>query len=539
LIKNRYNKTEFQESFINRHWLVWLKPNSVYSHKHEMSDLIKEWIKKDYPFVCARFDSVKLNTLNLGFCPKQNGTDKPLRVSLKTGFENIASCRPPLLLSEVIEALAEKNFVSLKVLLTNLHSADLSESRVFGSFAWQSITGKQYVNNNSDLDLILNINSIEDACLANDIISEWENRFDKKIDCELKFPNGNCSSIKEFFSTSKQILVKNKDNVEIIFKKEIYDLLLSEHAKKNNVLINNTCRDAMLASHTKHQYETQALRLYKDQASAIQTSIVMKACRALYSELSCYPKPGLVSFYDTGSHSNMNHTTFIKSIGTLYNYFSNITEAVHSNCSFLDLVQIGIGAEDKMFRATNTVNTHKGAIFSMGLLAAATAKTLIDKIPITHSSIRDTLLNTWKGDIEKHVILQNTHGRKAVNKYHVTGIIKEAADGYPVIFDIALPTLIYTIKNTNNWNSSLIQTFFEILSVLNDTNMLYRGGKNALSFAKKEAESFLNSGGVFSENWYNKAETIHKKFIEKNLSPGGCADLLACTIFIYSIGDIK
>ena len=516
MIKNRFNKTEFQESFINRHWLVWLKPNSVYSHKHEMSDLIKEWIKKDYPFVCARFDPAKLNTLNLGFCPKQNGTDKPLRVSLKTGFENIASCRPPLLLSEVIEALAEKNFVSLKVLLTNLHSADLSESRVFGSFAWQSITGKQYVNNNSDLDLILNINSIEDACLANDIISEWENRFEINIDCELKFPNGNCSSIKEFFSTSKQILVKNKDNVEIIFKKEIYDLLLSGYSIKNDNSITS---------------------IYP--LSFTQTSISIAACRALYSELSCYPKPGLVSFYDTGSHSNMNHTTFIKSIGTLYNYFSNITEAVHSNCSFLDLVQIGIGAEDKMFRATNTVNTHKGAIFSMGLLAAATAKTLIDKIPITHSSIRDTLLNTWKGDIEKHVILQNTHGRKAVNKYHVTGIIKEAADGYPVIFDIALPTLIYTIKNTNNWNSSLIQTFFEILSVLNDTNMLYRGGKNALSFAKKEAESFLNSGGVFSENWYNKAETIHKKFIEKNLSPGGCADLLACTIFIYSIGDIK
>ena len=83
----------------------------------------------------------------------------------------------------------------------------------------------------------------------------------------------------------------------------------------------------------------------------------------------------------------------------------------------------------------------------------------------------------------------------------------------------------------------MVQTFFSLLAELDDTNILYRGGKNGLYFARDTACAFLNKGGVFQPGWYEKAVSIHREFISRNLSPGGCADILACSIFIYIISD--
>ena len=413
----------------------------------------------------------------------------------------------------------------------------------FGSFAWESIIGKDYTGKFSDLDLILCVYTIEDICIAADIFSEWERKFKRKIDCEIKLLNGYSLSIYEFFSTSKQILIKSKKSVKITQKKEIYDLLqFPECKEKSKSEAPPLSLDIKPSTRTRQgfcrlynygrQIDRQAALLHKA-IQQVHTSIAIEACKALYTELACYPKPGLVSFHDTGSHNNMDHNTFIDSTRTLYKYFNNIIEAIYDDCQFADLVNLGMKAEDEMFKATNGINTHKGAIFSLGLLVAATSKTIKYSLPINYESIRQTLQNTWGKDIEKHAIPLNTHGRNVVNKHHVRGIIKEAVDGYPIIFDTALPTLTSTFEKTKNWNASLIQTLFKILSVLDDTNILYRGGEDALSFAKKEALSFLETGGIFTSRWYNNAEIIHRKFIEKRLSPGGCADMLACTIFLY------
>src|SRR6478736_3489767 len=95
------------------------------------------------------------------------------------------------------------------------------------------------------------------------------------------------------------------------------------------------------------------------------------AIRALHTELLLYPKPGLVSAIDNGAHDDMDAGTFLRSIFALRHYFKAIASAGAAGSPFPILQHLGIEAEQRMLRATGGVNTHRGGIFCMGLLAAA------------------------------------------------------------------------------------------------------------------------------------------------------------------------
>ncbi len=495
---------------INRHWLVWLKSNFDYSNLSlDQINTIQKHIENDLPFVCARFTPSQMDRFNLGYCcTPESKNKKPKRYSVQANKEDINKYCPPLFISKVTENLPRQYSDKLNLLINMFTDAGLSEPGVFGSYLWQSITQEPHIRQNSDLDLIVYTDSLDSMCVCFDIFNKWELMSNIKIDCEFCIENSIFFSSEEFFDTSKQVIIKTRNLVDLIHKKELFKKLQSIRYSPN--------LSSMPISKKNH----------------LSTQLAFLACKALYAELISYPKPGLVSFYDTGSHKDMDRITFTKSISTLYEYFTNIADAVMFNCSFQDMVDIGIKAEQKMLTATNDINTHKGAIFSLGLLVAATVKTLKNNIPLTPESIQNTLLNSWSNDIINHPIPNTTHGRKVVNSYNSNGILKEAADGFPIIFNIALPCLQHTLKMTENWNCSLIQTFFKILSVLDDTNILFRGGKEALSFVRNEAASFLKNNGVYNQNWYTTAKRIHQSFIEKQLSPGGCADMLACTVFL-------
>lgn len=267
-------------------------------------------------------------------------------------------------------------------------------------------------------------------------------------------------------------------------------------------------------------------------------SIAVFAVRSLYKELSLSYKPGLVSFIDTGSHKDMDAITFMKSIFSLRNYFKKIILAGSNNADFSYLQFLGIEAEKKMLKATNGINTHKGAIFSLGILCAGVGLLHTKKIELNSQNLSKVIKDNWGDRILSYDNPNKTsisNGQRVKEKYGYNGARYEAANGFTTITKTALPALKNTMISLENEEASLMQTLFTLMKNLSDTNVVHRGGEDGLKFVQKTSSSFLNNGGVFQKSWKNEVYKIHKQFISKNLSPGGSADLLASSYFIYSL----
>src|SRR5436190_3340729 len=125
------------------------------------------------------------------------------------------------------------------------------------------------------------------------------------------------------------------------------------------------------------------------------------ATRALWDELALYPKPGLVSLGDSGSHADMDASTFVRSLFALRGHFRAMAAAGACAAPFSELRDLGLRAEAAMLFATGGVNTHRGAIFALGLLGAAAASTSVRGEKLTDGSLRSTLTNTWGAALEQ------------------------------------------------------------------------------------------------------------------------------------------
>lgn len=258
------------------------------------------------------------------------------------------------------------------------------------------------------------------------------------------------------------------------------------------------------------------------------------ALRALYDELCLYPKPGLVSKIDTGSHQDMTAAMFIRSLFSLRHYFSAIYLAGAKNASFDELRLLGIKAEQRMLCATDGVNTHRGAIFNLGILCATLGKWDRSKRQTDLSLLS---IANWGAAIKTAdaTAIPNTHGSVVCREYAVGGARGEASAGFPHVFKVGLPALRWARKIGVSESDARVQAFFAILASLDDTNLLHRGGANGLAHARRVAADFLASGGVAAADWQVRAAAIHHGFIQRRLSPGGSADLLAATLFVDRI----
>ena len=276
--------------------------------------------------------------------------------------------------------------------------------------------------------------------------------------------------------------------------------------------------------------------LHDDKKFAYKIAVL--AVRSLYKEVSLSHKPGLVSFIDSGSHKDMDANTFMKSIFSLRNYFKKITLAGSLNMEFKYLQYLGLDAEKKMFKATNGINTHKGAIFSLGILCAATGLLHKQKKCNSSKNISNIVRENWgaiilNGNNSNEDLI--TNGQIIEKKYGFKGARFEAANGFLSITQLALPALINSFKIIKNEEESLIQTLFVLMENLSDTNVIHRGNKDGLAFVQNSAREFLQKGGVLQKDWKEKVLQLHNTFILKNLSPGGSADLLASSYFIYTL----
>lgn len=264
-------------------------------------------------------------------------------------------------------------------------------------------------------------------------------------------------------------------------------------------------------------------------------AVARTAIESLHAELLLSPKPGLVSPGDNGSHRDMTAATLMRSLFALRRYFAAIAAAGWCDAPFPELQRLGIAAEARMLRATGGVNTHRGAIFNLGLLATAVARRAVANQPVTARGLGETVRTCWGPAICAAQPSEPSHGLLVAARHGVGGARLEAALGYPSVIELALPTLRLCLHSGCDQRRALMQTLFVLIAHLEDTNLLYRGGRDGLCFAQDAARTFLAAGGVFAADWEAHATTIRDAFVARNLSPGGAADLLAATWFVHRV----
>ncbi|SFG53439.1 triphosphoribosyl-dephospho-CoA synthase [Oribacterium sp. WCC10] len=373
---------------------------------------------------------------------------------------------------------------------------------------------------------------------------------------------------------------------------------------------------------------------------------------SLLGEVYATPKPGLVDRRDTGAHSDMNYETFLASTEAITPYlvkmfeagFDMRDEAGHVDNAgirkdnltseervFLQIRKIGIDAENAMNAATGNVNTHRGMIFTMGILLAASGilagkklHVVFDKDHEEHhdgcgeASIKcgqthdeENIYGECKfsssdvdgDDIEKETLSKDahklftideilslgqsmtgrilekdfaemekreprSHGEKLYRKYGEKGIRGQAMDGFPIIRDIGIPAMRKYLKLKDDAaarseigekatlredlldgegrmrdehfeNAVNISTLIEIMSKLSDTNVLTRSSYEDMEWLKSESKRIVELGAIFSSEGVSSIEELNVKCIEKNISPGGAADILAVTILLLKLEEYR
>jgi len=264
--------------------------------------------------------------------------------------------------------------------------------------------------------------------------------------------------------------------------------------------------------------------------------IALAAVRSLYDELSLYPKPGLVSLVDNGSHTDMDGTTFMRSLFSLRRYFYLIAAAGAAGAPFTELKRLGIAAERRMLAATGGVNTHRGAIFCIGMLCAAAGRCKALDLRCTPAAVRATLLREWGAELAAHAGAGGaSHGLAMAARHGAGGAREEGALGMPSVFMLALPALRRAHAEAGCWERARIQALFALMAHVSDTNVYYRGGAAGAALVRRLARRFIDRGGVGRSDWRHYASACHRIFSRRRLSPGGAADLLAAACLLHRL----
>lgn len=256
------------------------------------------------------------------------------------------------------------------------------------------------------------------------------------------------------------------------------------------------------------------------------------ACHALLEELITYPKPGLVSHIDNGSHHDMNYSLFLASIKQLKYYFMTIAQTAANQHSFFELETLGQQAEKSMLLATNNINTHRGAIFVLGLITAVSAYCI--KNQRAYDQVCQTIPLLYTDGLLRHTLNPDSHGAYIRKRYQLESVIDAALAGFPLL--IAATEQLSQFKIQYDYEEAKLRVFFYIMQYLDDTNLIYRGGINGLQFARVQAKQLL---AIHDATDFRQASlALHYEFINRNLSPGGCADMLAAIIFLDEVKQL-
>jgi holo-ACP synthase/triphosphoribosyl-dephospho-CoA synthase len=265
----------------------------------------------------------------------------------------------------------------------------------------------------------------------------------------------------------------------------------------------------------------------------------LAAVQALLYEVSATPKPGLVDRSNNGSHRDMNFFTFLDSGTALIPYFQHMTAMglAHQGTAQTLIPALryqGRQAEGQMFAATGGVNTHKGLIFSLGLLCACAGYQYAQDLSPTADQLLE-LAALAAGGVTKELdctATPATHGRRAYGRYCATGIRGEAAAGYPHVRKWGLPVLKKMAAQGCSLNDAGVIALLHLMAHLEDTNILARADRDTLlqmqALLRKELSRTQDPAQLLSF-----ARFMDEWMVLRGLSPGGSADLLAVSYFLY------
>ncbi|HII2081413.1 TPA: citrate lyase subunit alpha [Escherichia coli] len=199
---------------------------------------------------------------------------------------------------------------------------------------------------------------------------------------------------------------------------------------------------------------------------------------------------------------------------------------------------IGMACEGDMFRATAGVNTHKGSIFSLGLLCAAIGRLLQLNQPVTPTTVCSTAASFCRGLTDRELRTNNsqlTAGQRLYQQLGLTGARGEAEAGYPLVINHALPHYLTLLDQGLDPELALLDTLLLLMAINGDTNVASRGGEGGLRWLQREAQTLLQKGGIRTPADLDYLRQFDRECIERNLSPGGSADLLILTWFLAQI----
>jgi triphosphoribosyl-dephospho-CoA synthase len=265
------------------------------------------------------------------------------------------------------------------------------------------------------------------------------------------------------------------------------------------------------------------------------------AHRAIITELMLTPKPGLVDRRNSGAHHDMNLPTFLASVRAVAPWWPRFIEIGYAfahvpACDFLPLARrAGVLCERSMLQATRGVNTHKGAIFSLGLLCCAAGRLLARRVGLNRERICTEVGNICVGLVDRELSgthTTNTAGERVFRRHGRTGARGEAASGYALVRTIALPIYDGLLLRGISGDVALLQVLLHLLAVNGDTNLISRGGLAGLNHVREYAAKLLAEGGALAPDGVKKLEAFDHDLIGRHLSPGGSADLLGVAWFL-------
>ena len=263
--------------------------------------------------------------------------------------------------------------------------------------------------------------------------------------------------------------------------------------------------------------------------------------RALWVELLLTPKPGLVDRRNCGAHRDMDLQTFQASARALAPWWRRFVEIGYDRGhvpahAFLPLVRpAGVQCEAAMLQATGGVNTHKGAIFALGLLCAAAGRSVVQGAALTRERLCTDVAHICAGLVERELIgaqAPQTAGGRIFKRYGLTGARGEAASGFALVRSVALPVYERLRLGGVAEDTALLEVLLHLLAVNGDTNLVSRGGLAGLLYVRGCARGLLQKDGVLGPDGLKKMSAFDDVLIARGISPGGSADLLAVTWFL-------
>ncbi|SHJ97703.1 triphosphoribosyl-dephospho-CoA synthase [Malonomonas rubra DSM 5091] len=273
--------------------------------------------------------------------------------------------------------------------------------------------------------------------------------------------------------------------------------------------------------------------------------------RGMLLEVATSNKPGLVCPQSNGCHEDMSLMTFMVSSSVIFPALVMCTQAGRDHEGDLPLllpVVRGIGApyEKELFAATKGVNTQKGALFSAAILAGAAGYLSQKSRHFQIGELFEVVAAMTKGIVRRELnpsVLEKkeslSNGEKLYLRHQVPGIRGELERGLPSVRDYAVPALKYAQDLGASLEASFLHTLITLMSQVDDTNIISRGGLESLKKVKTLSKEVLKEGSIFNKEGIDNYFYLENFCIDRGLSPGGSADLLAITISAYLLSEEK